>query len=76
MRLTLVGVLSTTEQLIMLIFRQINTVISELRTLEVEAIGVRHDLLHGRNLDLVGDRLVVDRVANLVILHHEYATLR
>lgn len=46
----------------MLILGQVNTVVTGLRTLEVEAIGVGHDLLHRRNLDLVGDWQLVGHI--------------
>lgn len=59
----------------MAVLRQIDAVVVEFRALEMEAVFVGQNALHGRHLDLVGDWQMVDVVTDLVILNDERSIL-
>lgn len=65
----LIGVFAASEELVAVVFGDVDVVVSELGTLVVEGARVGDHLLEGGGVDLVGDWLSVDGVAGEVILN-------
>lgn len=69
----LVGVLSATVQLVFTVLDSVDVVVGEFGSLVIEAVGIGDDLLERWRVDLISDRLAIDRVANSGILDLERA---
>ena len=67
----LVRVLPAAVQLVFAILNSVNIMIRELGSLVVEAVSIRDNLLERRRVDLVSDRLAVDRVSHGGVLDLE-----
>lgn len=69
----LVGVLATAVKLIIPILDSVDVVIGEFGALVIKAIMVREDLLERRSMDLVRNRLAINRIADASVLDLERA---